>query len=320
MLFINFLFFSDGRVDGNDIRKFENKTNSLNGVKVLYIYSSLYDTPTRLSSLGASVYQVQVNNLGNISADSLCKYDVVLVDVQAIWSLGFLSANLQSYVSMGGGYWINQPNQTGNVPTLPAGFSVYVSSAWWNCGYSSCQKYTPLAPSHPITSGLNKDETSGDYDIQGSYGINWNVLIIDTTHGPTDPTLMVGNYGNGRIAYTDHCFSWNCVDPGTNNYLERITKWVASGSCGTFTPVSYDEKLKLPFDKFIIKDGKLIINLINERHLRYEIFSINGSKVEERNIGFMKPGKHEIKLNVKNGLYILKIYFDNISFTKTFKF
>jgi len=273
-----------------------------------------------LSSLGASVYQVQVNNLGNISADSLCKYDVVLVDVQAIWSLGFLSANLQSYVSMGGGYWINQPNQVGNVPTLPAGFSVYVSSQWWNCGYSSCQKYTPLALLHPITTGLNKDETSGDYDIQGSWGNSWNILIIDTTNGPNDPTLMVGNYGNGRIAYTDHCFNWSCVDPGTNNYLERITKWVASGSCGTFTPLSSDEKAKLPFDKFNIKNGKLIINLINQRYLRYEIFSVNGSKVEERDIRFMKPGKYEIKLNLKNGLYVLKIYFDNTSFTKTFEF
>jgi len=319
MLLINFLFYSDGRTDGN-YKNFEVGINALNGVKVLYIYSALYDTPNRLSSLGASVYQIQVNNLGNISADSLCKYDVVLVDIQAIWSLGFLSANLQSYVSMGGGYWINQPNQVGNVPTLPAGFSVYVSSQWWNCGYSSCQKYTPLALLHPITTGLNKDETSGDYDIQGSWGNSWNILIIDTTNGPNDPTLMVGNYGNGRIAYTDHCFSWNCVDPGTNNYLERITKWVASGSCGTFTPLSSDEKAKLPFDKFNIKNGKLIINLINQRYLRYEIFSVNGSKVEERDIGFMKPGKYEIKLNLKNGLYVLKIYFDNTSFTKTFEF
>ena len=124
--------------------------NSLNGVKVLYIYWGIYDTPNRLSSLGASVYQVHVNNLGNITADSLCRYDVVLVDIQAIWSLGFLSANLQSYVLMGGGYWINQPNQAGNVPTLPSGFSVYISSAWWNCGNSSCQNYTPLAPLHPM--------------------------------------------------------------------------------------------------------------------------------------------------------------------------
>ncbi|MEO0223525.1 MAG: T9SS type A sorting domain-containing protein [candidate division WOR-3 bacterium] len=261
-----------------------------------------------------------MNNLGNISADSLCKYDVVLVDIQAIWSLGFLSTNLQNYVLMGGGYWINQPNQAGNVPTLPAIFSISVSSAWWNCGTSSCQQYTPLAPLHPITSGLNIAETSGDYDIEGSWSNSWSVLIIDPTNGPNDPTLMVGNYGNGRIVYTDHCFSWNCVDPGTNNYLERITKWVASGSCGTFTPLSNDEKAKLPFDKFDIKNGKLIINLINERYLRYEIFSINGSKVEERDIGFMKPGEHEIKLKLKNGLYILKIYFDNTSFTKAFEF
>jgi hypothetical protein len=85
MLLINFLFYSDGRTDGN-YKNFEVGINALNGVKVLYIYSALWDTPNRLSSLGASVYQVQVNNLGNISADSLCKYDVVLVDIQAIWS------------------------------------------------------------------------------------------------------------------------------------------------------------------------------------------------------------------------------------------
>lgn len=172
---------------------------------------------------------------------------------------------------MGGGYWINQPNQADNVPTLPPTFSINISSAWWNCGNSNCQEFTPLAPLHPITSGLNKDLTSGDYDIQGPYSNNWSVLIVDTTNGPNDPTLMVGNYGNGRLAYTDHCFSYSCVDPGDNSYLGRIARWLALGTCGTFTPILQDESVKLPGDKFYIISNSINLHLINKRNVRYEI-------------------------------------------------
>jgi hypothetical protein len=208
----------------------------------------------------------------------------------------------------------------GNVPTLPAGFSVYVSSAWWNCGYSSCQKYTPFASSHPITTGLNIDETSGDYDIEGSWGNFWTTLIIDTTNGPNDPTLMVGNYGTGRLAYTDHCFSWNCVDPGTNNYLERITKWVASGACGSFTPLSNDESAKLPGDKFTISKNGLEIKLINQREVKYQILSTDGKIITSANLGNLNPGSYKFNFNIKNGIYIMLIYFDNERYVKSFLF
>ncbi len=310
---------SDGRISSSfKVEPNQSSIQSLNGVKVLYIYADPWDTPSRLQSLGASVYQVHVNSLGNISADSLCKYDVVMVDIHAVWSLGFLSANLQSYVSLGGGYWINQPNMGGNVPTLPPGFSVNISSEWWNCGTSSCQQFTPAASNHPITSGLNIDETSGDYDIQGSWGNNWTVLIIDNSNGPNDPTLMVGIYGAGRLAYTDHCLGWNCVDPGTNNYLERVAKWVASGTCGTYTPVNYNESAKLPGDNFEILKKQLFIKLINTRSIRYDVYNVGGRILMSKTIGLLEPGQYSFDLRLKPGFYVIKIYFDSSFMIKSF--
>lgn len=249
---------------------------SLTGVKVLYIYNSRYDTPDRLRTLGATVYEVPVSSIGSITADSLCSYDFVLVDIGAVSSLGFLGPSLQTYVSMGGGYWINQPNQVGSVPTLPPGFDVYVSSIWYGCGNSSCQTPTAAYSTHPITSGMPLDWTSGDYDTESSWGASWTVLITDV-----GPTLMTGNYGLGRLVYTDHCFSSTCIDPGTDGYIDRIGNWLAEGPCG---PLNASDDLSIGENKNDANDIRVFGNkVVFPKSTNYTVFSLNG---EVLNRGF----------------------------------
>ncbi len=283
--------FQGTRVNGDDYG-----LNSLTGAKVLYIYRSRYDTPDRLRTLGATVYEVSVYSIGTITPDSLCNYDFVMVDIGAVNSLGFLSASLQSYVFMGGGYWVNQPNQTGSVATLPPGFSVYVSSIWYGCGNSTCQIPTPAYSTHPITSGMPIDWTSGDYDTESSWGSSWTVLIMDQ-----GPALMAGTYGAGRLVYTDHCFSWTCIDPGDNRYLDRIGSWLAAGSCG---PLSSSDEL-------IVEERKSDIEVdirvdyggiwINASSKMVKIYTIDGKSVFKGIVN----GKRFINLN--RGVYYLKI-------------
>ena len=272
----------------------EEGLNSLSGIKVLYIYNSRYDTPDRLRTLGATVYEANVSSIGVISADSLCSYDFVVVDVGAVWYITSLSTAIHDYISMGGGYWVNQPNRTGSVPTLPPGYGVHISSVWYGCGNSSCQSATSAYNTHPITAGMPLDWTSGDYDTQDYYGSSWTVLITDV-----GPTLMAGEYGDGRLVYTDHCLSSTCIDPGDNRYLDRIGRYLAAGPCGPFAEVG-----DLDVSEATPENGG--VRVLGDRVLfpeavEYEVFSSDGRAIT-------KGKGREVKIGVRGVVFVRSPY------------
>ncbi len=71
--------------------------------------------------------------------------------------------------------------------------------------------------------------------------------------------------------------------------------------------VSYDE-FKDVYSMKLQSDGTIKLNLGSPRDVNIKIYSVNGRKIHEVN-NYLRAGHNEIKVNLKNGIYILK--FDN---------
>lgn len=178
----------------------------------------------RLQALGFNI--TQTTNPADVTPANLANYRVLVVAYTAPGTLGSAQPAIQSYVNLGRGLLIHQPNAAGVTDYTPTGFDVSISSGWW------CDQ--PRDPSgghivdgtHPVTTGLSDADLSGAFDTVGSLGPSFHLLASSAICG--DPALAVGTLGSGHVAFEDGNASPAADIPGRDAYWVNLLAWLCS--------------------------------------------------------------------------------------------
>lgn len=136
------------------------------------------------------------------------------------------SADYQDYVQAGGGLFIDQPNPykqpSGTVtPTLlPYPITFHVSGG--------IDEWPPIIvnTSHEITRGLSESEMPAPADRMSSVDSQYEVLVVGRASGY--PSLVIGQYGNGRILVQTANPSRDAFEPFSDEVYIRMVNWVGS--------------------------------------------------------------------------------------------
>jgi hypothetical protein len=143
---------------------------------------------TRLATLYSTV--TTVTSAAAFPA-SLATYHVVYVGHSDAAKLASKASQIQTFVLNGGGLIVEQPNATGPVALLPAGFEVNITSTAYS---SQAVSYTLAGVFHPITILLNLEHPSGNFETvpTSSLGSGWKLLL--KASGNPHAALVAGTY------------------------------------------------------------------------------------------------------------------------------
>jgi hypothetical protein len=302
-IFIPLLHAADLNQDGldpdsqaqKDVGKIE--TDPIPELSIGMIETGDYQFPkNRLTALGYP-------DITLISPDSglatFQQYDIVYLPV--LWAqvgdgdFGTIeshAADYQAYVQSGGGLFIDQPNpynQPGDrvTPTLlPYPITFY---NWYNTG-----DWPPIIvdPNHEITQGLPADEMPGPADRMQNVDANYDVLVVGAATG--DASLVVTEYGSGRIlAQTAHP-SASSMNPFSDEVYIRMVNWVGSIGVGPTIDIEAD-----PNPAVIGQQLDVLMDLDNDPGQAFDAFVglygiINSSVIPLNSIVSSIPGNWSI--------------------------
>jgi hypothetical protein len=313
----------DGRVDG--LSKILGKTSSVlanfdTTMIIGIINTDGADTPfDRLQNLG-------YNNINLIPAQSgletFLQHDVIYLPVG--WAQGYggapdtilqYSEDYKTYVTMGGGLFLEQPNPY----TLP-GDSLVVTllpvPVTFHYFYNQ-DDYPPVVvdPLHEITNGLSGDVLPFPADSIPSLDAMYHVLVQGRISG--NPSLFVAEYGSGKIlVHTAHP-SATATHPFSDTAYMRMINWVKSeitsiDGGNIFLPekIILQQNYPNPFNPVTT----ISYTIPNSGNIMLEISDILGQEVETMVDKFQTAGRYTIQFNAKNlpsGIYFYKLQLDN---------
>ena len=285
------------------------------------------DAPyNRLKSLG-------YNNINLLPAksglDTFLQHDVIYLPVG--WAQGYggasdtilqYSEDYKTYVSMGGGLFLEQPNPY----TLP-GDSIVVTllpePVTFHYFYNQ-DDYPPVIvdPDHEITKNLSGDELPFPADSIPSLNAMYHVLVRGRISG--NPSLFVTEYGNGKIlVHTAHP-SVTATHVISDTAYVRMINWVKSEITSIKNDnVHYPEQLILnqnypnPFNPLTT----ISYSIPKSDHVILSIYDLLGQEIVTLVNEFQNTGNYTINFNAKNlssGIYLYKLQFGD-KFTDTKK-
>ncbi len=209
---------------------YSNNSSAAISAKVLFFGGSSSHI-SRLISLGADI--TVINNPATITPAFLDNFDVLYVENTYVDDLAGKAFEIRNFVANGCGLIVEQPNQTGPVAIMPAGFEVSVASISFT---SISAALTPAAAGHEMTMGLSSSDLSGNFDIvfESDIGASFTILARNASNS-NQIALLAGQHGSGRIAFYTGNISLFSIDPGSDIYLEDMVNWAAAGKTGDCT-------------------------------------------------------------------------------------
>ena len=200
------------------------------GCNILWYGTTSGSEATRLPGIG--ILLTITANPADLSIANLVNYDVLVIAYTGSGSIAAYQPDIQTFVGMGNGLLIHQPNFTGVTDYAPAGFESETEFLW--CNGATAEQAVITDGSHPITSGLTDADLAGDFDTVNSLGAGYSVLSRNAVCD--DPALAAGTSGLGRVVFETGNASSTAIDGGSDAYWVSIFDWLCSTG-----PVSTEE-------------------------------------------------------------------------------
>jgi len=170
----------------------------------------------------------------------------------------------------------------------------------WARGMGKKDGYTNPGPA---AGWINNPTIGGggwtNYIIDNSNNSNYGI-IAGFLNKDTRPDVIVSAHNKGLLELA---------------YL-RVFYNIGGGNCGP-TPVSNNESDD-KFSSFIIKNNKIIFEVQKTSQISFSIYSIDGKIIKSFQDKVYTPGKYEIPINLKPGLYLINAKINNNLKSKTF--
>jgi hypothetical protein len=176
----------------------------------------------RLRALGYDLTVFCETGLPDLNG--LLQYGVVVITYTGAGVLADRQSDLQTFVEMGGGLFIHQPNHVGLLDYVPVGFEVSITSPIW-CPPDGYYAHIVDA-THPITAFCTDDDLSGALDGVGALGASFHVLAVNPDCGY--PALAAGTKGLGRVVLDTGNGAPVSIDPGSDQYWRNLIGWLCS--------------------------------------------------------------------------------------------
>ncbi len=258
-------------------------------------------TFARLENLG---YHVTIaSDFGMLSADSLCDYDLLLIDVPYDPNLNDFGTVIDDYLSRGGGVILLQTNRIGEVSILPPGFELYVSDTLWP---EWPQRPGPvnILESNPVTYGLTGSDIPGNFETVylSDLGSLWDVLAVDSDH-PDLAVLLSGNFGEGKLVYLSGNIALNSIAPGSDKFLVNMINWVKSSGCN---PTGIEENTHRFEGTPVVEPNptaghlRVVLPSRSNGMARLIVYDASGRSVYST-MAMLKGGRNEIQLELGQG-------------------
>ena len=160
--------------------------------------AAVADYISRLAALGYAVNPIPVDS----DLETLLNYNLVILpvghgDVPTYSTFDALKDDYRSYVEVGGGLWVGQPNPwqhsggTADITWVP-----YELTLWGEYNENDCPAWLTDVQ-HCITAGYYDANFSFPADTVLNLGIQWEILVVGLMSG--NPGVLTSEYGAGKI-------------------------------------------------------------------------------------------------------------------------